>query len=145
MVAESSNVRGPYATPPTGPYGSTAAGPPSSGTARAQVRRSEAWPWVLIARTSPSGVQPRTDVFALPQYVSRSAGPPSTGARCTSGAPARSEDQAMCAPSGEILGWFTGTLSALTRHARPPSIGATQTSSSAVKAINSPWTCGNRR
>ncbi|GAA2874553.1 hypothetical protein GCM10010524_02070 [Streptomyces mexicanus] len=48
-------------------------------------------------------------------------------------------------PSGEMRGWFTGTLSALTRQARPPSRGASHTSSSAVKATNSPCRCGNRR
>lgn len=35
---------GPYATPPTGPKGRAGAGPPSSGTARAQLRRREASP-----------------------------------------------------------------------------------------------------
>jgi hypothetical protein len=145
MVADSSSVRGPYATPPTGPYGRISEGPPSSGTACAQVRRSDACPCVVSARTRPSGVQPRTEVLWLPQWVSRSEGPPSTGARWTSGVPSRYEDQAIRVPSGEILGWFTGMLSALTRHARPPSSGATQTSSSAVKAINSPCRCGYRR
>lgn len=69
MVAESSSTcsPGPYAREPTGPYGRVRAGPPSTGTARAQVRRSEAWPCVLMASTSPSGVQPRTEVRASPQ------------------------------------------------------------------------------
>ena len=48
-------------------------------------------------------------------------------------------------PSGEIRGWLTGTLSALARQARPPSSGASHTSSSAVKATNSPCRWGNRR
>src|SRR5690606_33672596 len=133
-------------TSPTGPYGRVVAGPPSSGTACAQVRRRLACPWVLVASTRPSGVQPRTCVLWLPQYVRRRAGPPSTGATCTSGAPSRVEAQATQVPSGEMRGWATGTLSALTRQARPPpSCGASHTSSSAVKATNSPCGCGKRR
>src|SRR3954469_24387682 len=145
MGAERITVAGPYATWPTGPYGRVVPGPPSSGTVCAQLRRRLAWPWVVIARTSPSGVQPRTWVRALPQWVSLLDGPPSTGAMCTSGAPSRTEVQATVVPSGDIRGWVTGTLSALTRQARPPSSGASHTSSSAVKATSSPCRCGNRR
>lgn len=136
----------PRATSPTQPYGRIVAGPPSSGTERAQLRRRLAWPWALVTRTSPSAVQPRTWVRELPQYVRRLAGPPSTGAVCTSGAPSRAEVQATVAPSGEMRGWVTGTFSALTRQARPPlSRDASHTSSSAVKATNSPCRCGKRR
>lgn len=136
---------GPWATVPTGPYGRVVAGPPSTGTARAQLRRRVAWSWVLTARTWPSGVQPRTRVCPLPQYVSRVDGPPSTGAMCTSGAPSRVEVQATVVPSGEMRGRVTGTLSALTRQARPPSRGASHTSSSAVKVTDSPCRWGYRR
>ncbi|CAM5308505.1 hypothetical protein SHIRM173S_11454 [Streptomyces hirsutus] len=93
----------------------------------------------------PVRVQPRTWVFPLPQYVRRLPGPPSTGATCTSGAPSRVEVQATVVPSGEMRGIVTGTLSALARQARPPSSGASHTSSSAVKATNSPCRCGNRK
>ena len=56
------------------------AGPPSSGTARAQVRRVDASPREVTATSRPSGVQPRTAVRPSPQYVSRRDGPPSSGA-----------------------------------------------------------------
>lgn len=147
-MAESSSTApsGPWATAPTGPYGSVEAGPPSTGIARAQLRRSDACPYVLMASTSPPGVQPRTEVRPLPQCVSRFDGPPSAAATCTSGAPSRVEVHAMSVPSGENRGWPTGMLSALTRQARPvPSNGAAQTSSSAVKVIKSPCRCGKRR
>ena len=59
--------RSPWATSPTGPYGRVVAGAAVEREARAQVRRRLACPWVLSARTWPSGVQPRTWVFELPQ------------------------------------------------------------------------------
>ena len=146
MVAESSRTRRRVRTPGSRPARTAAAGGPA-------VERDGAGP-AAAQRHLTLGADDEDVAFGgpaaygrpgAPQYVSRSEGPPSTGARCTSGAPSRVEVQATWVPSGEMRGWSTGRLSALTRQARPPSSGASQTSSSAVKAINSPWTWGYRR
>ncbi len=68
-----------------------------------------ACPAVVVATGRPSAVQPRSAVNGLPQWVSRRAGPPSTGATWISGAPSRVEAKATSRPSGENRGRLTGT------------------------------------
>jgi hypothetical protein len=94
-----------------------------------------------MARTwSPD--QPITSVLTSPQCVSRVLGPPSTGATWTSGSTSRQLVHANRVPSGAKRGELTGTWSAETRQARPPSSGANQTSSSATKVTRSPCRWG---
>ena len=109
---DESSTRSPpcsSATPPTRPYGSSRAGPPSSGSAWAHGCARDIRPTELTASTSLSAVQPRTAVHGSPQWLSRRTGPPSVGATWTSGAPSRVEVQASSEPSGENRGLATGT------------------------------------